>query len=223
MTNLAFPPVHIDAAASLATFDADGHVQDHRGVPVWKLAYDLERYAGVIAATRPDVIVECGTMWGGSALWFEDHDVDVITIDMEPGPIYAAARSQCERTTWISGSSTNPAIVAQVADLVAGRRVMVSLDSEHSAPHVSAEIAAYGPLVSPGCYLVVEDGIFDLALTDDGRARGGALVPHVGGPLRAICSTLVDDPDWFRDEQVERAYPLSYCPAGWWVKKGSSS
>ena len=222
MTDFASIPVHIDAAAALATFDADGHVQDHRGVPVWKLAYDLDRYADVIAATRPDVVVECGTMWGGSALWFEDQGVDVVTIDMEPGPIYPAARAQCQRTTWISGSSINSAIVAQVADLVAGRRVMVSLDSEHSAPHVSAEIAAYGPLVSPGCYLVVEDGIFDLAVTDDGRARGGALVPHVGGPLRASSQTLAGDPEWFRDEMIERAYPLSYCPAGWWVKKEMS-
>ncbi len=219
MTDLAFLEVHIDAAASLATFDEGGHLQDHRGVPVWKLAADLDRYADVIAATRPDVVVECGTMWGGSALWFEDHGVDVVTIDMEPGPIYPAARSQCSRTTWLQGSSINPAMVAQVAELTAGRRTMVSLDSEHSSPHVQLEIEAYGPLVTPGCYLVVEDAIFDLAETAEGRAKGGALVAHVGGPLRAICSTLVDDPRWLRDEVIERAYPLSYCPAGWWVKR----
>lgn len=219
MTDLAFIAVHVDAAASLATFDEGGHLQDHRGVPVWKLAYDLDRYADVMVASRPDVVVECGTMWGGSALWFEDHGVDVITIDMEPGPIYPAARARCERTTWISGSSINPAIVARVAKLVAGRRVMVSLDSDHSSSHVMSEIELYGPLVSPGCYLVVEDGIFDLAPTAQGRAKGGALLEHVGGPLRAIVQTLVDDPGWVRDHAIERAYPLSYCPAGWWVKK----
>ncbi len=34
---------------------------------------------------------------------------------------------------------------------------MVVLDSDHSQAHVEAELDAYAPLVSPGCYLIVED------------------------------------------------------------------
>ena len=34
---------------------------------------------------------------------------------------------------------------------------MVILDSDHSYAHVTAELDAYGPLVSPGQYLIVED------------------------------------------------------------------
>jgi cephalosporin hydroxylase len=211
-------PVHFDVPASLASFATGAHVQSFAGVPVWKLAADLDRYASVIATSRPDVIVETGTMWGGSALWFESRGLDVVTVDVDPRPVYPLARSSCTRTTWLVGASTDPSMVAQVAALVVGRRVMVSLDSEHSAPHVAAEIAAYGPLVSPGCYLVVEDGIFDLAPSDEGRAQGGALVPQVGGPLRAVADVLADDPRWRRDVEIEQMDPLSYFPAGWWMR-----
>jgi cephalosporin hydroxylase len=97
--------------------------------------------------------------------------------------------------TWIENDSVNPEMLARVAD-IAGRyeRVMVSLDGEHAAPHVLQEIAAYGPLVSPGQYLVVEDGIFDLV--DPAIAhRGGARIPTEGGPLVAIRQGgLLSDP-----------------------------
>ena len=35
---------------------------------------------------------------------------------------------------------------------------MVILDSDHSADHVFEELEAWAPLVTPGCYLVAEDG-----------------------------------------------------------------
>jgi len=211
-------PVHIDVAASLAALDAGEHVQRIEGTPMWKLSVDLDRYARVIAATRPDVVVETGTMWGGSALWFERQGVDVVTIDVDPQPVTPEARAACSRTTWINGRSTDVATFERVEALVAGRHVMVSLDSEHSAPHVTNEIRMYGWLVSPGCYLVVEDGIFDLAATDEEQACGGALIPQAGGPLQAIAALLMNNPDWQRDEDIERAHPLSLYPAGWWKR-----
>lgn len=209
----------MDVTGSLVTLHMGGQVQSVDGVPMWKLHEDMDRYATVIAASRPEVIVETGTMWGGSALWFEQHGPDVITIDTTPWPIAPQAYAQCQRTTWITGSSTDPGVLDQVRERIGGRRCMVSLDSDHSAPHVADEIRAYGPLVTPGCYLVVEDGIFDLAPTDQIKALGGALIPVMGGPLRAIAAELADNPLWTRDVDIERAYPLSYYPAGWWVKR----
>jgi cephalosporin hydroxylase len=211
-------PVHIDVAASLAALDAGEHVQRIEGTPMWKLPADLDRYAVVIAATRPDVVVEVGTMWGGSALWFERQGVDVVTVDVDPVPVTAAIKAAYSRITWINGRSTDVTTFERVEALVAGRRVMVSLDSEHSAPHVANEIRMYGWLVSPGCYLVVEDGIFDLAATDQEQACGGALIPQAGGPLQAIAASLMNNLDWQRDEDIERAHPLSLYPAGWWKR-----
>jgi cephalosporin hydroxylase len=43
---------------------------------------------------------------------------------------------------------------------------MVILDSNHTAEHVLQELEAYGPLVSPGCYMVVFDTLIE-ELSDD--------------------------------------------------------
>jgi len=213
------PRAFIDVEASLNTFEAGTYEQVIDGVRAWKLPEDLDRYTLVIESTRPEVLIETGTKWGGSALWFEALGLDVITIDVEEDSS-RRAKLLDSRVTWITGSSTDPAVVARVADLVAGRRVMVSLDAEHAAPHVAAEIRAYGPLVSPGCYLVVEDGIFDLTDDEALRARGGRSIPARGGPLHAINQTLALDAGWVRDEEIERLHPVSHHPSGWWVRRG---
>ena len=212
-------PVHIDVPGSLSTFVRGTYEQFIDGVRLWKLRQDLDRYVEVIAASRPDVVVETGTKWGGSARWFERQGLDVVTVDVD-GHSSRRARELCDRVTWIVGDSTDPAVVARVGRAVAGRRVMVSLDAEHAAPHVAEEIRLYGPLVSPGCYLVVEDGIFDLADDPQLKRRGGVRIPTEGGPLKAIRETLAADPGWERDERVEKLHAESHHPAGWWVRCG---
>lgn len=212
-------PVHIDIPDSLSTFIRGTYEQMIDGLRLWKLPQDLDRYLKVIAATRPEVVVETGAKWGGSALWFERQGLDVITVDVDDRSS-RRARERCERVTWIAGDSIDPAVVARVEQAVADRRVMVSLDAEHAAPHVAEEIRLYGPLVSPGCYLVVEDGIFDLAEDEALKRRGGVRIPAEGGPLLAIEQELTGDPAWERDERVEKLHTESHHPAGWWVRRG---
>ena len=170
-------------------------------IKIWE---DLNRYRAVIQATKPDVIVECGSWYGGSALWFAALGVDVVTLDVDARNIVAAAIDH-PAITVVTGNSADPAIAAHVAELVEGRRVMVVLDSDHSPEHVEREIDLYGPLVSPGCYLVVEDGIQQWMTNFAGQ-----------GPLDAIESRLMDHPEWERDLLVESMYPITMHPAGWW-------
>ena len=62
--------------------------------------------------------------------------------------------------TLVEGSSTNQAVVDQVTSQISpGDRVLVTLDSNHSYAHVSKELRAYADLVTPGSYLLVQDGI----------------------------------------------------------------
>jgi len=161
---------------------------------------DIARYETVLDATQPDLIVECGTWSGGSAVWFAEHDCHVITIDIVPAYV------NHPRVTFLLGSSLARWVVQTVTNTAAGKKTMVVLDSDHSADHVAAEIGAYGPLVTPGCYLVVEDGIV--------RWMDG--LPYDGSPLDAIESELDGNPGWQRDETVEGMYPVTMFPAGWW-------
>lgn len=189
-------------AASVAAYD-----RQWRTIPgLVKVQEDLDRYERIIETTKPEVVVECGTWSGMSAAWFAFHGADVITIDVEDN---RTVRPD-DRVTFLQGSSTDPDVVAKVAELVAGRRCMVVLDSDHSATHVAAEMEAYAPLVSPGCYMVVEDGICrwvpDTPVTEF-------------GPLDAIESFL-PRPGWEHDDDLLNLYPVSHHPGGWLRRAG---
>lgn len=185
----------IDLAACLQAVnrqDAEGAV---------KITEDLDRYRRVIATDRPEVIVETGTYAGGSARWFAAQGVDVISVDK-----YQRNLASTPHIEWVIGDSADRNTVAAVVQAIAGRRTMVVLDSDHSAAHVRAEIAAYGPLVTVGCHLVVEDGIV--------RFMGS----NNGSPLDAIEELLLDDPDWTCDRATELMHSVTMHPAGWWVR-----
>lgn len=209
---------YIHVPASLESLAAGDHEQGG----MWKLPADLERYAEIIRATAPEVIVETGTHTGASARWFAQFPSvrEVITVDIKnqdsADVVYDdAEQTRGRRVFYMFGDSTAPETVKAVERMVAGRRCMVSLDSDHSAAHVAAEIAAYGPMVSAGCYLVVEDGIFAYAPPELREAHCPGLQ---GSPLDAIAELLQPDLRWSRDAAIERMGPVSHHPAGWWFR-----
>lgn len=192
----------LDVAASV---DAARYRQTADGTR--KTSEDLDRYAQVLDRTRPDLIVETGTQTGGSALWFARRGVDVVTVDINLDQVAPEARAQ-QRIMWLLGSSTARAVVDAVHQIAAQyRRVMVVLDSDHRAPHVRRELLAYSDLVSPGCYLVVEDGIC--------RWLPGWL----SSPLDAIEDLLVDDHRFIEDTTIEEMHPVTMFPRGWWWRR----
>jgi cephalosporin hydroxylase len=203
--------IAVDLEKSFGALARNEHDRDG----MLKLRPDLDRYEQIITATRPDVVIETGTRTGASARWFAAQGVRVITVDVAaPAP---ALSSNNDGIYLLQGDSADPAIAERVARLAArlGTRCMVSLDSDHSAPHVAKEIELYGPLVTPGCYLVVEDAIFGYGEEIKKQHGMGGLN---GTPLDAIAKLLVDNPDWSRDLAIERTDPVSSNPAGWWVR-----
>lgn len=205
-------PVHIDIAQSLASLAANAHVRDDG---MLKLEQDLDRYRAVIDATKPEVIVETGTRTGASALWFAKQPgmQRVITVDISQD----ALTHMTDDVAYVVGDSADPETVEHVREVVAGRRCMVVLDSDHSGSHVAREIELYGPLVSPGCYLVVEDTIFGYA---PAQLRAAHIPGQDGSPLDAVAELLDGQPGWSRDIAIERLSPISHHPAGWWTRHG---
>jgi len=138
------------------------------GRPIIQFPEDVIRLQETIYQLRPDVIVETGVAHGGSLVLFASlcqllGTGRVIGIDVEIRPHNRAALEAhplMPYITLIEGSSTDDSIVAQVKSLIApGERVLVTLDSNHSYAHVANELRAYADLVTPGSYLLVQDGI----------------------------------------------------------------
>ena len=70
---------------------------------------------------------------------------------------------------------------------------MVILDSDHRVDHVAAELQAYAPLVSDGCYLIVED------------THSAEVKPELApGPPPAIADFLIRNPDFTIDRKREK-------------------
>lgn len=140
------------------------------GRPVIQLPEDMVRIQEVVHRLRPDVIVETGVAHGGSLVYYASlckvlERGRVVGIDVEIRPHNRRAieaHPLAGLITLIEGSSTDPAVVEQVRALVRpGETVLVLLDSCHTRQHVLDELRAYGPLVSPGSYIVACDGIME--------------------------------------------------------------
>jgi cephalosporin hydroxylase len=175
------------------------------GTNVAKWPLDLWIYQEILFRTRPDVIVETGTWFGGSALYLASicdslSSGRVITIDVEE----REGRPQHDRITYLTGSSVAPEVVAEVRGQIADEeRVMVLLDSDHSKEHVLAELSAYAPLVSEDCYLIVEDTSVGIVLPDFGP-----------GPAEAVEEFLREDRSFTVDRSCEK-FLITVQPGGY--------
>jgi cephalosporin hydroxylase len=177
------------------------------GVPAEKTPLDLWIYQEILHETRPDVLIEAGTADGGSAYYFATmFDLlghgRVITIDIADSP----KKPKHDRIAYLLGSSTAPETVARIKSMIApGERVMVSLDSDHRKAHVANELKIYSELVTPGCYLVVEDT----------NVNGHPVYPEFGpGPMEALQDFLKVDSRYQSDHTREKFF-VTFFPDGW--------
>src|SRR3954465_5480702 len=179
-------------------------------VPLVKTVADIVVLQEIIAETRPEVIVETGVYVGGSALLFasvqEMMGIDGRVIAVETDLAFVNDRVRSDpRIEMIEGSSTDPEIVGRIRKAPGGKREMVGLDADHRAHHVLEELRLYSPLVTPGCYLVVEDGILG------GRPVRPEAAP---GPSEALDAWLAEDPPFEPDRWRER-FLLTQNPRGY--------
>lgn len=194
------------------------------GVPIIQLPADIMATQEIIWTTKPDIVVETGVARGGSVLFMASileliGKGNVIGVDID---IRAHNRNSIEqnpvsrRVSLIEGSSTDPAIVAKVAGQIpGGASVMVVLDSDHSRDHVLAELRAYGPLVTKGCYLVVADTI--LGHLDEQRSlrRRSKLLLKGNEPLAALQTYLAETDRFEVDAVLNGKLILSSSPGGY--------
>jgi len=137
------------------------------GRPVIQFPTDIVAMQELIWKLQPDVIVEAGVAHGGSLVLSASileliGKGKVIGVDIEIRPHNRSALDAHQlkhRIELIEGSSiaTDTLDAVRMAVGSAGT-VLVMLDSNHSESHVLQELELYGPLVTPGSYIVAHDG-----------------------------------------------------------------
>jgi cephalosporin hydroxylase len=178
------------------------------GVPALKNPLDCWIYQEIVWETRPEVLVEIGSLHGGGTLFF-CHLFDILG----GGAVLSVDRDRSHyqakhpRLTDITGDCADPAVAAQVARFCAGKRTMVVHDADHNKDAVLAALRLYSGLVTVGHYLIVEDGHIDVF---DPSVRLGWDRP---GPLAAVREFLAGDDRFVIDRERER-YLLTYNPGG---------
>ena len=170
-----------------------------RGVPVLKMPSDMSIYAEVIHETKPEIIVEIGTKFGGSALFFQDLlDLNgggkVITIDIKE-----QVENKDPRIEYVLGNSISKDVVRHIKRSTRRKRTMLVIDGNHHRGQVIRELRRYRGIVTPGCYAVVEDCYID---------RGKY------GPWYAKEQFLKEN-DIFEQTDRHKKFVIGVCREGW--------
>ena len=179
------------------------HTQDtYAGLPLSKLPEDLRIYEHLLWADRPNVVIELGTQYGASALWFRDRLRTLAAYGLIPGPRVITIDVEAERARpfldgadprWeesislVVGDVCDANLPPEVAELLPpAARCLVVGDSAHVYATTMAALSGFASFVSPGGFVVVEDGCVDIESMrlEDGWPRGvlPAVADWLAGP-----------------------------------------
>lgn len=193
------------------------HSIDWMGIPTRKMITDVWVYQEIIYETKPDLIIEIGSFYGGSTLFLAQMQEllghgEVLSLDVSHD--YFLAKHP--RIVKITGDCSSINVLDQVRQLVAGKTVMVIHDGDHTALAVERDLRLYADFVSPGMYMIIEDGAVDL-LNPKYSKLGRAYLE--GGPLKASRKVYEDMKDRFELDMRRERFILTTNPCGYWRRK----
>jgi len=177
------------------------------GVKTWKCPIDFWIYQEMIFELKPDVIVEIGNHSGGSTLALA-HISDlldngrVIGLDLSHAAVPNKVKAH-KRIKLIEGDAC--AGFDRVAKLIRpSDHVLVIEDSSHTFENTLAVLETYSPLIKPGGYFIVEDGICHHGLN-------GGPSP---GPYEAV-EVFVSRNNSFVIDRSREAFLITWNPKGY--------
>lgn len=188
------------------------------GIPIIQLPEDILMVQELIWKIRPDVIIESGVAHGGALVLYASilellGRGRVIGLDIEIrkyNRLAIESHPMARRIDLVEGSSTDAATVEAVRRIISpGQRTMVMLDSNHTRAHVRQELELYGPMVTPGSYLVVFDEVMPMVAD----APNGQPGWNRDNPLEAVHEFLAEHPEFEIDRSYERL-AATYCRSG---------
>jgi len=170
------------------------------GVPMRQIPSDNWLMSDLIFSVKPDYIIETGTLYGGSALYYAsllelvNPNGNVITVDINENAISSAARDHDlfkRRVRFIRGGSTDAETIEQIrSEVGTGMTVLVTLDTLHAPIHVGRELELYSEFVSTGSYIIVQDTYYE-------------------GLPEAIDDFLTSHGDFARDTDLDERYDFT--------------
>ena len=170
------------------------------GIQILKCPMDMWQMQEIINEYKPDFIVETGTWYGASALFYA-HIFDnigkgqVITVDNEPKDV-----PQHPRIHYIVKHCLHPDVLSEIKERVNGSTVMVNLDSDHRKDHVLKEMSLYAPLVTNGMHFIIDDTI--LNHPSQMKDKNGNLIAP--GPYEAVEEFMKDNNEFEYDRTAEK-------------------
>jgi cephalosporin hydroxylase len=197
------------------------------GIPIIQTPEDILMMQELIWKVRPDVIIECGVAHGGALVLYasilellgKGHAIGIDVEIRKYNRLALQSHPLSRRFTLIEASSIEEQTVDKVRTLIQpGDRVMVALDSNHSAAHVAKELGLYSPLVTEDSYVVVFDEVMQI-LTD---APAGSPKWDKDNPWVAVQEFLSENDEFEIDPYYNRLR-VTYLPGGFLkrVKKRS--
>jgi cephalosporin hydroxylase len=164
---------------NLQTIQRGVHQYRWKGVPLRKSPFDFALYWMLVWHAKPRTIIEIGSEFGGSALWFADMlqtlgiEGKVVSIDKTPVTSISDPRIEFLRGDVANlGASLGADYLASLP-----RPWLVIEDSSHRYEHCLSALEFFHSHLAKDEYLLVEDGVVDDL---------GASSRFNGGPNRAV-------------------------------------
>ncbi len=177
------------------------------GIPALRNPMDCWVYQEIIHETKPDAIIEIGNYCGGGTLWLA-HVCDllgkgrIIGLDISHAHVHDQVKKH-SRITFIEGDAVSS--FQKVKNLIQEKeRVLIIEDSSHTYEHTLNVLRTFSPLIKPGDYFIVEDGIGRHGI-DDGPDPG---------PYEAV-ETFVNENDDFELDRNKESFFLTWNPKGY--------
>lgn len=176
------------------------------GITTWKNPIDYWVYQEIIFEHKPDVIIEIGNAFGGSALALA-HICDnigngkIIGIDIDQKSLSKLSVNH-NRITFLEGDACK--MFDKVKELIKPTdKVLIIEDSSHTYENTLNVLRTYGNLIKSGDYFIVEDSI----------CYHGLEVGPNPGPYEAITDFLKENSDFICDREKESFF-ITWNPKG---------